>query len=559
MNNSNKMKNNPFEELSITIKPKALFQAYSYEANQVEVEKRIEVLTKIIYAGYNLNEVVNEYLQGKDALTDKLRKSEIIDSFNLYTRTILDKAIENGSYSPKAENLIKIFYDENEPKKLQDAINAFVIAIKERFSIKGLIIAYFENSPNYLSLSSTIGINLEEDITKELQEKDQKENSQPLWKYVELYSWFKKVLIPDIQNNNVRYWLPSLEMPATQIANVFIKKYLPIEDHELLKANAELRKERLYELAEKIIRVLWLNEPLFEEPIYLVRCNYTEKSASELEYLYEKNIVSICIQDEQTEDQDYFDALINGNNPPYNNKLPYIQRFVSLVDLVKEQDVIVIASFLGKNPKIGLIKKGTKMFCREGNEFKLYCLDMKSVYCTPNWGEQFESIDLRTYPILKSIIPQQVTISAVNQRKNAIYGIYYGAKYPLDISLMTDSAIEVMCTEWLRSRFANEKYQICYQIIRTGGNFADVDILGANNQSRIVAAQVSNTVDINLVSKKIDKLKSFTSDEKIMFSNLNRPDLEKVDDCLNIFIGDVWNDFYSDSYYKVMLERLVAQ
>lgn len=558
MNNSNKMKKNPFEELSITIKPKALFQAYSYEANQVEVEKRIEVLTKIIYAGYNLNEVVNEYLHGKDALTDKLRKSEIIDSFNLYTRTILDKAIENGTYSPKAENLIKIFYDENEPKKLQDAINAFVIAIRERFSIRGLIIAYFENSPNYLSLSSTIGINLGEDITKQLQVKDEKENSQPLWKYAELYSWFKEVLIPDIKNNNIRYWLPSTQMPATQISNVFIKKFPPIEDHELLKVNAELRKERLYEFAEKIIRVLWLNEPLFEEPIYLVRCNYTEKSASELEYLYENNIVSICIQEEQTEDQDYFNALINGNNPPYNNKLSYIQRFLSLADLVKEQDVIVIASFLGKNPKIGLIKKGTKMFRREGKEFKLYCLEMKSVYCTPNWEEKFDSIDLRTYPILKSIIPQQVTISAVNQRKSAIYGIYYGAKYPLDLSLMTDSAIELMCTEWLRSRFTNEKYRICYQIIRTGGNFADVDVLGANNQNRIVAAQVSNTSDINLVSKKIDKLESFSSDEKIMFSNVHRLDLEKIDDCLNVFIGDVWNDFYSDSYYKVMLERLVA-
>ena len=153
---------------------------------------------------------------------------------------------------------------------------------------------------------------------------------------------------------------------------------------------------------------------------------------------------------------------------------------------------------------------------------------------------------------------QWISISAVNQRKNAIYGIYYGAKYPLNLSLMTDSVIEVMCAEWLRSRFANEKHRICYQIIRTGGNFADVDILGANNQNKIVAAQVSNTTDINLVSKKINKLKSFSSDEKIMFSNVNRPDLEKIDDCLNIFIGDVWNDFYSDSYYKVMLERLVA-
>lgn len=534
------MKNNPFEELSIRIKPKALFQAYSYEANQVEVEKRIEVLAKIIYAGYNLTEVVNNYLQDKDALLDKVRKNEIIDTFNLYTRTISNKV------------------EENEPKKLQNAINAFLIAIKERFSIRDLLIAYFENHQDYSALSSAIGVDLGKDISKQLQEKDERENSQPQWKYTELYSWFKEVLMPDIRNNNIRYWLPSLQMPATQIANVFIKKYLPIEDHELLKANAELRKERLYEFAEKIIRVLWLDEPLFEEPIYLVRCNYTGKSASELEYLYENNIVSICIQEEETEDQNYFDALINGKNPPYNNKLPYIQRFVNLVNLVKEQDVIVIASYLEKNPKIGLIKKGSEMFCKEGNEFKLFCLKMKSVYCTPNWGEEFDSIDLRTYPILKSIIPQQVTISAVNQRKNAIYGIYYGVKYPLDLSLMTDSAIEVMCTEWLRSRFANENYRICYQIIRTGGNFADVDILGANNQNKIVAAQVSNTSDINLVSKKIDKLKSFSSDDKIMFSMVHRPDLKEVSGCRNIFIGDVWNNFYSDSYYKVMLERLVA-
>jgi len=553
------MKNNPFEELSLTIKPKALFQAYSYEANQVEVEKRIEVLARVIYAGYNLEEVVNSYLVGKDALLDIGRKKEIIDTFNLYTRTILDKVIEKSSCFSRIENLIKAFYNkENEPKKLQDAIDAFVIAVKERFSIRDLLIAHFENPQDYSALSYIIGIDLEEDISKQLQEKDKKENSQPLWKYVELYSWFKDVLIPDIRNNNVRYWLPSLQMPATQIANVFIKKYLPIEDHELLKANAELRKKRLYEFAEKIIRILWLNEPLFEEPIYLVRCNYTGKPASELEYLYENNIVSICIQEEETKDQDYFAALINGNNPPYNNTLPYIQRFVSLVNLVKEQDVIVIASYLEKNPKIGIIKKGSEIFCREGNEFKLFCLKMKSVYCTPNRGQHFDSIDLRTYPILKSIIPSQVTISAVNQRKNAIYGIYYGVKYPLDLSLMTDSAIEIMCTEWLRTRFADESCRICYQIIRTGGNFADIDVLGANNQNKIVAAQVSNTSDINLVIRKVDKLKSFSSDEKIMFSMVHRPDLEKIDDCRNIYIGDVWNDFSANPFYKVMLERLIT-
>lgn len=553
------MKNKPFEELSITIKPKALFQAYSNEANQVEVETRIEVLAKIINAGYNLKEVVDGYLQGKDAATDKARKNEIIDTLNLYSRTILDLISEKGSCSPKIKNLIKIFYnEETEPKKLQDATNAFTIAIKERFAIRDLLIAYTENSRDYFTLSSAIGIDLNEDISNQLQEKDKKENSEFQWEYVKLYSWFKNVLISDIRNNNITYWLPSLQMPATQIANVFIKKYLPIEDHELLKANAELRKERLCEFTEKVIRVLWLNEPLFEEPIYLVRCNYAGKSASEIEYLYENNIVSICIQDEETADQDYFNNLINGNNPAYNNKLLYIQRFVSLADLAKEQDVIIIASYLGKNPKIGLIKRGAEIFCRERDGFKLYCLKMKSVYCTPSWSEEFDSIDLRTYPILKSIIPSHVTISAVNQRKNAIYSIYYGVKYPLDLSLMTDSVIEIMCTEWIRSQFANEKYRICYQIIRTGGNYADVDILGANNQNKIVAAQVSNTTDINLVSKKIDKLNAFSSDEKIMFSMVHRPDLKSINGCRIIFIGDVWNDFFSDLYYKVMLERLAT-
>lgn len=111
------MKNNPFEELGVKVKPKALFQAYSNEANQVEVEKRIEVLAKIIYVGYNLKEVVDGYLHGKDAATDKVRKNEIIDTFNLYTRKILDDIIEKGYCSPKVKNLIKKFYDEGTSPK----------------------------------------------------------------------------------------------------------------------------------------------------------------------------------------------------------------------------------------------------------------------------------------------------------------------------------------------------------------------------------------------------------------------------------------------------------
>lgn len=551
------MRNNPFEALSIDIKPKALFQASSDEANHVKIEESIKTLSSIVYAGYNLREVIDKYLQDKDAFEDIKRKNEIIDTINLYSRHLLDEKLEEKDHSEKAKSLIKMFYNDNEPKKIQDALDIFVTIITDKFSIQKLLIAYFNGDQNYSTLSSATGVDLDEDISKQIQEKDEKENSQPEWEYIELYSWFKKVLIPSIESNSIKYLLPCKEKKTAQIISVFIKKYLPVEDHELLNTDKELRKKRLYEFAEKIIRILWLNEQLFEEPIYLARCNYTGKSASEIDYLYDNNIVSICIEDDETPDKKYYNDLIKGNNPPYNNKLPYIHRFVKLINLVKEQDVIIIATYLGKNPKIGLIKKGTEVFCKIGNEFKLFCLKMKSVYCTPNLGEYIESIDLSSYPIIKSIIPQQVTISAVNQRKDAIYGIFYGVKYPLDLSLMTNSAIEIMCSEWLRSRFANEKYRIFYQIIKTGGNFADIDILGANNENKIVAAQVSNTTNINLVRKKIDKLKLFASHEKIMFSNVSNENLKKIDNCLNIYIEDVWKDFYSDSSYNVMLKRLI--
>jgi len=559
MKNRKSMKNNPFEALHITIKPKALFQSFSYEANQVALEKRIVTIAKIYCRGYDLNEVVMDYLESKDSIDDNGRKDEIIQTINQYTCNILDDLIDRGSNSPRVIKLYKTFIGDNEePDKLNDSIIALGIVITEKYSIRNLLVAYIENSCDYQEISYVTGVDFDKDIRALLLEKDEREKSQPIWKYAALYTWFKDVLIPDIRNNNIRYWHPSLELPATQISNVLIKKYLPVEDHEMLKGDSELRKERLYEFAEKVIRVLWLDEPLFEEPVYLVRNNHTGKSASEIDYLYENHLVSICIQEEETTDQTYFNALTKGFNPPYNNKLSYIKRFVTLLELVKEQDVLVIATYLGKDPIIGLIKKGTDMSLKEGEGYKLYYLKLKSVYCTPSWGEYHDSIDLRNFPILKSIIPQQVTISAVKQRKNAIYGIYYGVKYPLHISSMTDATIENLCTEWLRSRFAEETIRISYQLLKTGGNFADVDILGANRENKLIAAQVSNTKDLNLVRKKIDKLKSFHSDLKIMFSMVKELDSTHFDGCLHICIEEVWNDFYADTFYRVMLEQFTT-
>lgn len=552
--------NNPFEDLSISVNQKALFEQRSHEANQLEPNERISLLAKIVLANYDLNQIVRQYLENKVALKDMARINEIINSFNNYSQDILESKIESKDMSIELAKLIRDFYNEDyRPTTLREAINTFTKIVKEVYTIRALLNAYIHSEKEqYNLLSFTLCINLDEDLTSKLQIRDKKEVTQLSWKYSELYSWYQTALLPDLKNNRIRYYNPSLEMPAVQIYNVFIKKFFPIEDHSSLNNDKNFRKERLLDFTEKVVRVLWKNESLFNEPIYLVRCNYTGKSASQIERLYNENIISICIQNEEKIDQTYYNNLINDTNPPYNKELPYIHRFVTLANTAKHSDVIIIASYIGKNPKIGLLKKGEEIICEEKDGYKLYCLRIKSVYCTPNQGEQYDSIDLRAYPILKSIIPQQVTISAVNQRKNAIYSIYYGIKYPLALSQMSNAAIEMMCTEWLRSPFAKDAIRIYYQIIQTGGNFADIDILGVNKESLLVAAQVSNTSNAKLVRKKIAKLNSFTADIKIMFSMVKQSDSNLDTSCLNVFIEDIWNDLVSDKFYRKMLKILVT-
>lgn len=535
---------NPFEELDIKENPKSVFEACSHEANKIEQRQRIAILAKIVYAGYSLEDVVKNYLLSRDEKIMNPRKSQVEYTLKSCLDDILD-----SDFSVNSETL-----------GLKFTIIFLESAIKKEYTEKKLLLSYVnDNKEQYKLYSYVLGVDFEDDILTKVLERDKEEETYGLWCYAGLYEWYKSSFLPDLRNNYISYYHPSFEMPSTGMVYALIKKYYPEEEHEKLKTDDSFRRERLQDLVEKIIRILWFNEPICDEPIYLVRCNYVGNVEVETDSLYEKNIVSICIQNNEKEaaDREYYRALVNNENPKYIKNLPYIHRFVALQNLVKTTDVLVISSFAGRKTKLGLIKKGSDVYCIDRGEYKLYCMNMVSVYCTPTCSEKIESVDLRDYPILKSIIPQQVTISAVNKRKNAIYQIYYGVQYPISLSLMSDSAIEVMCAEWLRSEYVEPEYRIAYQLMRTGGNFGDVDVLGVNREGMLVGVQVSYTDDINLISKKIDKLNAFNADYRVMFSMKNRVDLEFIDGCKNIFIGDVWNKFQADPFYKKMLERLV--
>lgn len=538
-----------FEDLPIEVNPKALFEQSSHEARSIVITKKVEILSRLILLGYDLQKIVESYLEMKVASNDIERINHITDTFNAYTDYVLTG---DGLYL--ASRL---------KSELKKSIVIFEATVKEKivplYSLEKLISAFSEDdSVNYGIQREFWNIDLLEDLSLKLRKRDLDENTVLGWHYVALFDFFNNSFLGTVKSNRISYWEPSSQMPSTPIMNAFIKKYLPKEDHSKLNEDDELRKEYLIQYAKKIIEILWFNKPLFDEPIFLIRCNYKDNPGKDLiPYFYENNIVSICIQDFEKEDQDYYNKLIEGKKV-HNNKLNYISRFIQLAKEVKKNDVLVIVSYLGLDTKIGLIKKGTEIVCDEKSNAIFYCLKLKSVYCTPIGFEQINSIDLTSYPILKSIIPQQVTISAVNQRKNNVYSIYYGIEYPVELCQMTNSAVEMMCMEWLRSKYSPDTFRIECQLIRTGGNYADVDILGIDKLNFIVAGQVSFTNDKYLLLKKVAKLNSFKAHRKMIFSMVYEPNVDYIDECKNIYIGDVWTDFNSDKVYKHFVERLLS-
>jgi len=343
-----------------------------------------------------------------------------------------------------------------------------------------------------------------------------------------------------------------------------LKKFYPVEDHERLETDEKFRQERLLDYAEKVVEIVWLNKkPYFDEPVYYARCNYPiEDIANQyIPELFEKNLISICIKDNEPIDIQLYDDLLAGRDVKHNPKLIYLHRFFNIVRQVKTKDVIVVSSYLGnKENKIGLIKKGSEIIELKKDRLTLYCLQMKSVYCTPYpnfWGKNNEvkTLNLSKYPVLKSLIPQQVTISPVIKNKNKIYSIYYGYPIEFELASLSNEDVEIMCMEWLRSKYAPPDFKMQFQLLKTGGNNADIDILGCTYDNEKIACQVTNTDNQKLIKDKEQKLEDFDSFRKIMFSHLET--FWTAPDSFNQNITEIWNDFKNDDRYVQLLKRLI--
>jgi len=440
--------NNPFNSLSIrypqvkyydgSINQKAFFEHGSHESSFIPLKERIDIMAKFVHDGYNIHNLVDSYLDDKDALDDDRRKHDIAFSFYAYSLKLVDNFLDSigdkKHINKNLKQLIREFYDEDRCKKGETCSEEMQRRIDEF-------------------------INLVNEIYMENLEKN--------------------------QNSNL--------------------------------------------------------------PVFLIRANYHDGISANnvgklVDYLYENDIVSINVKDKTGADDDnYYHNVRKGtlSKEDKDPKMQYIHRFCQLEEEVSKSNVIVVAQYVGKLPKIGLIKKGSKVFCREekGEVYKLYCLKMEK--------ERVQCISSAiTRQFLSTLVPTNVTISPIRQKQTKIRCIFDNEPIPVKLSSVSDPNLEKLCAEYLRSRFSYK------QVIVLGGIFPDIDIIGFNNKNELFAAQVSRAMDKKLIDEKKEKLCSFEdAKHKIMFST--HPTDEKANP-LNYNIQDVWEYFDNESNKKFL-------
>ena len=280
-------------------------------------------------------------------------------------------------------------------------------------------------------------------------------------------------------------------------------------------------------------------------PVHLFRTIFEQKDAYKnidklIEDLYENNILSINVKDKKGDDSKYIDALLNGNKE-YDEETPdYIKQFCKIAEELKNSDVIIIAHYDKKNPKIGLIKKGSTCLCEDGKEvgevYKLYYFQMRNACRVSDNSKKF----------LDTIIPVRKTISPIIKGADVVRSIYYGMPLPFELTSLSNSNLEKLCAEYLRSCLSYKSIKVL------GKNYPAIDIFGYDTENKLFVAQVTAAGSSQTIENKKEKLCSFVKAKKIMFST--NPTVVNSDPS-NYNIQEVWDYFVKND--KKLLERLI--
>lgn len=493
------------------IKLRSLFDSFSHEFKSSTVENKILTLSALNKFDL-LKKVIKDYQKNYKDQNRTDIVNEVNSTLNFFIKTLNpEKVLKiHGENKVKLSEIIEV---------LEKELNVYS---DKNFSKERFITSFLENNEKeYEKQKKFFKIDLKKDITSSLSQRDEVENKEFQEQYIHLYKFLKHNLIANYRENNFVGFMIDIgfDYQSEYVVRFFLQ---------------EPNKENYFDAIKYAIDILFFGKEPYHKFV-LFRNNFG--NTEQIQKFYNNNETAIHL--DTGKDFEDWEKYLNGENP----KQQYLQRWKSLTELISKQDLIIIASYHGIGYKIGKVKQGTKFEKVVNGKSVFYLFKL----------ENTKPVNLDLFQFVQTILPANVTLSNVNRKGYSLRKIFPGVACQTSSFEMDDIAIEILVSEWLRSKYAPKEFKIKYQILKTGGNKKDIDISGITENDENLIVQVSNTENLGTIKKKITKLDKYEYCKKLFFFNIPNQEIEGH---IVIDIKNVFEDFRKDNYYQKLLTEL---
>ncbi len=512
-----------------------IFDKFFVDYSVDDLYNNLTTLAQLHYFGNHLEKKLDEGLRYRkgNAKLNLGKYKDFVGNINIYNLLIHNQETENYYYESDEED-----FEKNYKLFKSELISNLEQVYLPQFSLEKLVISFLENeNVEYQKQSKFFKIDFNKEFSFEsLEKRDSIEGNSEINSYKYIYTLFENIISSNYYENR---FYPAVQQGNSPNQENLILRYFPREEFND-KTDKKIIQNRLIDFLVEIVEIIYFGKNQYP-PTFYVRVNLHNHPEKVIEF-QSKNQIAILV--DQPNELDYWKQITENNSSNQYKYVQFIGRWFDLQKALKYSDVIIIAQYLNSSDKkIGLIRKGT-YFLEEGKnkEFKIFQIS------------NVREIDKKDISIFNSIIPQSATLSPVKQRLDFINFKFNNRPSGLKPSLdnISPKLIELLCLEWLRSDLCDAKIKIKYQLLKFGGNYADVDVFGKTFYGKTIACQVTYSKDIKTIKSKIEKMRDFESDIKIIFSN------KEVEDnsVTSIPLQKVWNDLSNDKEYLEFLKFL---
>ncbi len=240
---------------------RSILDSLSHEFKATTPAEKIGALAKVVYHGYDLSQLINEYKQ--DYSSEGYR--HILNNLKGSLIHLLSFLISDDISNYK---VAKQFEGKTENELVETLISLLKNKVIPTYSIKKLVAGYIDYRHNgksedeYKRQSRFFGIDFNDKRIENLLIRREKAENVLLPTYINLFSFLQSIL-ERIGDANID-WLPEMGMSLLQFR--LCKKHLPDMLSQELAYSSEKRKQHLMNFAIDLTEIIYLNKSPMTNP-----------------------------------------------------------------------------------------------------------------------------------------------------------------------------------------------------------------------------------------------------------------------------------------------------